>query len=114
MNSLLEAVRKACPPGLYTQGVNLARDGAVVVEEESPSEMTLRIRAPGTAVAPTVVLYLKEDEWGCDCGGKFDPCQHVAAAAIFVSQGASTAPVVKKKKESKSANAAKAEKPSKE
>jgi len=114
MNSLLEAVRKACPPGLYTQGVNLARDGAVVVEDESPSELTLRIRAPGVAVAPTVVLFIKDGEWGCDCGGKFDPCQHVAAAAIFfASQGSNAAPA-KKKKEPKSAKAAKDDKPSKE
>jgi superfamily II DNA or RNA helicase len=106
MNSLLEAVRKACPPGLYTQGVNLARDGAVVVEEQSATEMTLRIRSPGVVVAPTVVLYVREGEWGCDCGGKFDPCQHVAAAAIFAAQNAA-APAGKKKKESKTS----AEKP---
>lgn len=104
MNSLLEAVRKACPPGLYTQGVNLARDGAVVVEEESPSELTLRIRAPGVVVAPTVVLYIKDEEWGCDCGGKFDPCQHVAAAAIYVTQNSSPRPS-KKKNDAKSTSA---------
>ncbi|HMY17183.1 MAG TPA: helicase, partial [Polyangium sp.] len=97
MNSLLEAVRKACPPGLYTQGVNLARDGAVVVEESSPAELTLRVRAPGSVVAPTVVLFLKDGEWGCDCGGKFDPCQHVAAAAIFAAQNAAGEPAKKKK-----------------
>lgn len=102
MNSLLEAVRKACPPGLYTQGVNLARDGAVILEGQSATEMTLRIRAPGVVVAPTVVLYTGEGEWGCDCGSKFDPCQHVAAAAIFAAQNASAAPG-KKKKELKTA-----------
>lgn len=104
MNSLLEAVRKACPPGLYTQGVNLARDGAVIVEESSPAEITLRVRSPGSVVAPTVVLFVKDGEWGCDCGGKFDPCQHVAAAAIFAAQNA-TGDGTKKKKAAKPAKA---------
>ncbi len=108
MNSLLDAVRKACPPGLYAQGVGLARDGAVVVEEQSPSEITLRIRAPGVVVAPTVVLFVKDGEWGCDCGGKFDPCQHVAAATIFVSQTpTASAPAAPKKRAAARASASK-------
>jgi superfamily II DNA or RNA helicase len=86
MESLLQAVRKACPPGLWSQGVNLARDGAVVVDKKTPTEITARIRVAGTPVAPTVVLYVGDDEWACDCGSKFDPCQHVAAAAIFIAQ----------------------------
>jgi len=89
MDSLLQAVRKACPPGLWSQGVNLARDGAVVVDRRTPVEITARVRTPGAAIAPTVVLYVEDDEWACDCGSKFDPCQHVAAAAIFAANPAS-------------------------
>ena len=73
MNSLLDTVRKACLPGLYTEGVNLAREGAVVVEEQSPLEITLRIRAPGVVVAPTVVLFFDDGEWCFDCVGRFAP-----------------------------------------
>jgi SWIM zinc finger len=91
MDSLREAVRKACPPGLWSQAVHLVRDGAVVVEgdvrKKGAGEVIARIRAPGVPVAPTVVLYVKDGEWACDCGGKFDPCQHVAAAVIFITQG---------------------------
>ncbi|HRI66523.1 MAG TPA: SNF2-related protein [Polyangium sp.] len=103
MNSLLEVIRKACPSGLYTQGVNLARDGAVILEAQTPTEMTLRVRVPGVVVAPTVVLFIKDGEWGCDCGGKFDPCQHVAAAAIFAAQAPAPTPG-KKKKDAKTSN----------
>jgi superfamily II DNA or RNA helicase len=92
MDSLLQAVRKVCPPGLWSQGVNMARDGAIVIDRRSPSEITLRVRAPGMPVAPTVVLYVKDGEWTCDCGSKFDPCAHVAAAAIFVVQGPGATP----------------------
>ncbi|MDI3290218.1 DEAD/DEAH box helicase [Polyangium sp. 15x6] len=86
MDSLLQAVRKACPPGLWSKGVNLARDGAVILDRRTATELTYRIRVPGVAIAPTVTLYVADEEWTCDCGGKFDPCQHVAAAVIVAAQ----------------------------
>ncbi len=86
MKSLLEAVRKKCPSGLWSQGVKLAREGAVLVEARSASEITARVRAPRFAIPPTVTLYPEDDEWSCDCAGKIDPCEHVAAAAIALSQ----------------------------
>jgi superfamily II DNA or RNA helicase len=84
---LFEAVRKKCPSGLWSQGVKLAREGAVLVESQSPSEVTMRVRAPRFAIPPTVTLYPEDDEWSCDCGGKIDPCEHVAAAVIALSAG---------------------------
>jgi superfamily II DNA or RNA helicase len=83
---MLEVVRKACLPAIWSQGVKLAREGAAQVVESSKNEMTFRVRAPGQAVAPTVTLYLEDGEWSCDCGGKVDPCPHVAAAAISMTQ----------------------------
>jgi superfamily II DNA or RNA helicase len=91
MDALFRAVREACPPGLWSQGINLARGGAVVIAARSPSEVTCRVRAVGLAVAPTVVLYIDDAEWSCDCGGKVDPCAHVAAAAIAVREASSAA-----------------------
>ncbi len=86
VQEFLEAVRKACLPALWSQGVKLVRDNAVAAESVSDSEISVRVRAPGQAVAPTVILYLAEEEWACDCGGKIDPCAHVAAAAIAAAQ----------------------------
>src|SRR5688500_11387164 len=37
-------------------------------------------------VAPTVVLYPGELEWDCDCNVRVRPCEHLAAAAIALSQ----------------------------
>ncbi len=82
MQELLEAVRKATLPAIWSQGVKLARDGAVSRGERSDGEITLRVRAAGHAIAPTVTLYIGDGEWSCDCGGKADPCAHVAAAVI--------------------------------
>ena len=58
----------------------------MIVERQDASEITARVRAPGQAIAPTVVLYVADAEWSCDCGGKVDPCAHVAAAVIVLSQ----------------------------
>lgn len=85
---MLELVRKACLPAIWSQGVKLAREGAVSLVGEGKGEMTLRVRAGTHPVPPTVTLYVDDGEWSCDCGGKVDPCPHVAAAAIATSQAA--------------------------
>jgi superfamily II DNA or RNA helicase len=86
MQRMLEAVRKATLPAIWSQGVKLVRENAVTLEARGDSEVVLRVRAPGLVVAPTVTLYPEEGEWSCDCGGKVDPCAHVAAAAIAAAQ----------------------------
>ena len=83
---LLAAVRKASPPGVWSLGVKLAREGAVTLSAEGEGEASLRVRERGRAVAPTVILYAGDDEWDCDCGGKAAICHHVAAAAIALAQ----------------------------
>ncbi|HEY6558581.1 MAG TPA: DEAD/DEAH box helicase [Polyangiaceae bacterium] len=93
MQELLEAVRKATLPAIWSQGVKLARASAVSSAAASDHELTLRVRASGHLIAPTVTLYLRELEWTCDCGGKVDPCAHVAAAAIASAQGLAGGPV---------------------
>ncbi len=85
MLELLETIRKASLPGLWSEGVKLARQELVTRVSATSSEMTMRVRARGHVIAPTVTLFVEEHEWSCDCGGKVDPCAHVAAAAIFAS-----------------------------
>src|SRR6185503_2738377 len=87
LDDLLAAVRKACLPGLWSQGVKLAREGAVFGREARGEAIVARVKSPGAAVAPTVTLYPEDEEWTCDCEGKVDPCAHVAAAAIAATQG---------------------------
>ena len=86
---MLASVRGACLPGLWSLGVKLARDNAVTVESRAGAEVTFRVREGQKPVAPTVTLYTADDEWTCDCGSTQDPCAHVAAAAIALSQSAS-------------------------
>ncbi len=90
--SLLAAVRKACLPGPWSQGVKLAREGAVFDESRRGDMVTARVRATGLVVAPSVTLYPDDEEWSCDCGAPVDPCAHVAAAVIALSQPAVPSP----------------------
>lgn len=78
----LAFVRKACPSGVWSQGVKMVREGAVSIGEASDSEPTFRVRERGRAIAPTVTLFVADEEWDCDCGTKAPICNHVAAAAI--------------------------------
>ena len=88
MQAVFEAIRKACLPGLWSQGVKLAREGAVSAGAATAEERTFRVRVPGHAIALTVTLYVDGPEWTCDCDGKMDPCAHVAAAIIAWSKAA--------------------------
>jgi hypothetical protein len=86
VDALLASIRKRCKSGLWSQGVTLARAGAVAVESRSADEIVVRVRAPGRVVPPTVVLYPTENEWECDCPSRVSPCEHVAAVAIALGE----------------------------
>ncbi len=85
-SALHDAIRKEAKPGLWSLGVKFARDGAVVEESRTASEVVLRVKAPGRTVAWTVVLYPNDEAWECNCPAHFDPCEHVVAAAITLQQ----------------------------
>ena len=92
--TILDVVRKAAKPGIWSAGVSLARAGAVAEQARTKSEVELRVKGKGRVVPLTVVLYLGDEEWECDCDGRVDPCEHVVAGAIAFSQaGADDAPV---------------------
>jgi superfamily II DNA or RNA helicase len=90
MQALLDSVRRAALPGIWSQGVKLSRERAVSLESSNGTEKVLRVKVAGHAVAPTVVLYTEDQEWACDCGEKVDPCPHVVAAAISLGQSRET------------------------
>jgi hypothetical protein len=82
---VLDTVRKAAAPGVWSEGVRLARQpSAVAVERRSDREAELRVVAGGHSVPRSVTIYFGDVEWTCDCGGKADPCAHVVAAAIAI------------------------------
>ncbi len=86
LEALQAAIRGACPARVWSQGVRLVRDDAVAGESEAPDEVVLRVKVPGRAVAATVVLYVEDEDWECDCPNSEDTCAHICAAIIALVQ----------------------------
>jgi superfamily II DNA or RNA helicase len=82
VRAIFERVRAEAERGAWTAGVELARANAVTQERASGGERVLRVRPSTGLIHPTVLLYVDDAEWECDCGGEEDPCAHVAAAVI--------------------------------
>ncbi len=61
--------------------MHLARDGMVLEEKSTDKERVFRVKVPGKSVAATVVLYIEDTEWDCDCNEK-NACSHVPAAIV--------------------------------
>ena len=80
--ALHDAIREESKPGLWSNGVKLARAGAVAIESKTAAEVVLRVKSPSRPVAYTVVVYPADLAWECNCDGRVDPCEHVCAAAI--------------------------------
>ena len=84
LDRLQREIRDACPTGLWSRGVKLSRAHKVELESQTDREAVFRI-ATGRGIAPTVVLYPGDRDWECDCDGRFDACEHVAAAIVTLA-----------------------------
>ncbi len=80
-SALLDAVKGACLPGVWSRGVELARAEAVTGVEEDDDRVQLRVVERGGLISRTVELFLDDLTWDCTCGTR-PVCPHVAAAAI--------------------------------
>jgi superfamily II DNA or RNA helicase len=82
VQDLFDTVRAQASRPAWSEGVELARSGAVQGERDGPHEVVLRVRPRSGVVHPTVLLLPDDLAWECDCGGDDDPCAHVTAAVI--------------------------------
>lgn len=98
MQALLDAIRRALPAATWSRGVNIVREGRVLLPDDLAAQLKRRaeeieiqvLPARGGAAA-TVMLYVQDAEWDCDCAAAAtqDACEHTAAAAIAAGQAAS-------------------------
>jgi superfamily II DNA or RNA helicase len=86
LDALFAAVRAACSPSIWSQGVELARAGAVRGERDDEDSVALRVATRGGLVSPSVHLELDPPDWNCDCASREDVCEHAAAAVIALRQ----------------------------
>lgn len=82
MQALFDAVRQACPPHVWSRGVEFARANAVLSERADGEEIVLKVVTRDKVVQPTVTLWPDDEDWLCDCGHHEAVCAHVAAAVI--------------------------------
>lgn len=86
MKALLKAVREEASAAVWSQGVGLARSGAVGDGRALATGVEVTVHAPGAAVTPLVTLWPDLEEWSCECASPDDVCAHVAAAVIRLAQ----------------------------
>ena len=88
VSALVEAMREEAKPAPWSNGVKLARAGAVTQESTDGKEVVLRVKATGRPVPWTVVLYPADAAWECNCPAPVDPCEHAVAAALTLKEAA--------------------------
>lgn len=91
--ALYEEVRQAADERTWGAAVKLARDGVVEAVREDADEIALRVKTRGRPISNEIFLWPGDLEWGCDCDLGVDPCVHVCAAVIAMSQSDTPAPV---------------------
>ena len=85
---LRDAIREAASSRAWSQGVTLAREDRVSGKSASKGEQVVEVRVPTRPTPYTVVLYLDDEEWDCDCGTREAACSHACAAAIVTAEAA--------------------------
>ena len=86
MESVFEAVRKACSATDWSRGVELVRIDAVARENADDDEIVVRVVTRGGMICPRVTLWPDDAEWDCECPSKAPACEHAAAAVIALKQ----------------------------
>lgn len=75
------ALERACPSALRARGRAWAEEGRVRFVRRDDDAYEFRVADP-SGRAHDVVLFPEDAEWSCDCDGRFEACEHVAAAAF--------------------------------
>ena len=90
MNEFLEKLKEDVLPGIWSRGVALSRN-LKSVEKLSPSsekkELKFKIQTLERILAFQVTLWPEDDDSFCNCGSKIEPCHHIVAVALAVSNG---------------------------
>jgi superfamily II DNA or RNA helicase len=96
MEDYLRAVRDGCTPAQWSRAVEAARSGKVHAlrvreaggaEPNSPTgEFDFRVETRPGQPAHKVTLEPDAEDWDCDCTARTEACEHVAAAAITLSE----------------------------
>ncbi|HEY0192044.1 MAG TPA: DEAD/DEAH box helicase [Kofleriaceae bacterium] len=90
LESLRDVIRAEATDRIWSQGIQLARDGRVTGRAKVGEELEFEVRVPGRPTPFEVVLNPKDEEWQCSCPGKESVCSHVVAAVLAALKAAET------------------------
>ncbi len=82
VQNLFDAVREMSSSSAWSRGVELVRSRAVTEDQRTVDEVSLRVETRGGLICPTVILYIDNEDWECDCDTRDEVCEHVTAAVI--------------------------------
>jgi superfamily II DNA or RNA helicase len=86
MEDYLRAVRDGCTPAQWSRAVEAARSGKVHALRVREAELDFRVETRPGQAAHKVTLEPDGEDWDCDCTARTEACEHVAAAAIALSE----------------------------
>jgi len=90
--ALKAAIRGQATDRVWSQGVTLAREGAVALVSGSDDELEFEVRVPGRPTPFEVLLDAENEEWQCTCPSREAVCSHVVAAVLASEQGGAAKP----------------------
>lgn len=83
-NQFFQHIQRITKPGLWSKGSTIAKALVVIERQQSESELHFSIQERTKVASPQVQLWPEEEDYFCDCGSDFEPCEHIAACVIAV------------------------------
>ena len=91
-----EKVQRSASALAWSQGVEMARYGAVIPERADDEEVVVNVLPTGAIKPFEIYLWLEDEDWSCGCKDATRPgagaCAHVAAATIAWKHGLTKPP----------------------
>ncbi len=87
-NNFLESLKEEALPGIWSRGVQLARNPkSVELIQNGASEKKFKLQTAERLLAFQVTLWPDESDAYCNCGSKTEPCHHIVAVALVFENG---------------------------
>ena len=86
MREFLEVLKAEAKSAVWNRGVEVARQAGVTGLHLDAERFEARVKTSRKPTAAIACLYLKDNEWECDCGSPIDPCECIVGAALALDQ----------------------------
>ncbi len=85
LDRLLQIIRRRCRRATWSKGAQIVRGKGVAETRTDENEVELTVT--GKSQKPAVVtLFIKDEDWACECTSNEEVCVHLAAATIALKR----------------------------